>query len=96
MVTEEVEVEVSSERHSIVGNVPRVAAGLAALAEPGTVVISGTTRQIVGNAFLYDSLGTHSGKAIGRNVEVFAVCGENEAATDGGRRRIPTLDWSRT
>ncbi len=82
VVTEEVEAEVSSERHSIVGNVPRVAAGLTALVEPGTVVISGTTRQIVGDVFVYDPLGTHSGKAIGRNVEVFAVKGENEAATE--------------
>ena len=65
--------------------------GLAALVEPGSVVISGTTRQIVGDAFVYDSLGTHSGKAIGRNVEVFAVVGENEAATDDGRQKLPTL-----
>ena len=83
VVTEEVEVEISSERHSIVGNVPRVAAGLAALVEPSTVVISGTTQQIAGNAFVYDSLGTHSGKAIGRDVEVFTVLRENEAVTDG-------------
>jgi class 3 adenylate cyclase/predicted ATPase len=87
VVTEEVEVEVSSERHSIVGNVPRVAAGLAALVEPGTVVISGTTQQIAGNAFVYDSLGIHSGRAIGRDVEVFTVLRENEAATDGAGSR---------
>jgi class 3 adenylate cyclase/predicted ATPase len=75
VVAEEVVSEVSSERHSIVGNVPRVAAGLAALAEAGSVVISGTTQQIVGKTFSYEDRGTHSGKAIGRNVELFAVVG---------------------
>jgi serine/threonine protein kinase/tetratricopeptide (TPR) repeat protein len=73
VVTEEVVSEFSSERHSIVGNVPRVAGGLAALAEPGSIVVSGTTYQIVGAAFRYDSLGPHSGKAIGRNIELFRV-----------------------
>ena len=82
VVTEEVYSEVSSERHSIVGNVPRVAAGLAALAQPGAVVVSGTTRRIVGNVFAFESLGTQSGKAIGRNVELFAVLGTSDDAID--------------
>ena len=82
VVTEEIEAGVSSERHSIVGNVPRVAAGLAALAEPGSVVVSGVTRQIVGDAFSYHPFGTHSGKAIGRNVEVFVVVGAHDQADD--------------
>ena len=73
VVTEEVEAEVSSERHSVVGNVPRIAAGLAAIGQADEVVVSGTTRQIVGESFEYRSLGKHSSKAIGRNVDVFAV-----------------------
>lgn len=80
VVTEEVVSDVSSERHSIVGNVPRVAAGLAALAEPSSVVVSNSTRQIVGEVFTYHSLGTHSGKAIGRNVELFVVAAANDTA----------------
>ncbi len=82
VVTEEVEAEFSSERHSIVGNVPRIAAGLATLGEPGAVIVSGTTRQIVGDAVAYESLGTHSSRAIGRNVEVFAVAGPLESEPD--------------
>ncbi len=82
VVTEEVEAEFSSERHSIVGNVPRVATGLAMLAEPGAVVVSGATRQIVGDSFVYHSLGAHSSKAIGRNVEVLEVLKANDSATD--------------
>lgn len=73
VVTEEVVSEVSSERHSIVGNVPRIAAGVAGLAEPGALVVSGATQQIIGKALVCHSIGTHSGKAIGRNVELFEV-----------------------
>ena len=75
VVTEETESEVSSERHSIVGNVPRVAAGLAELADAGAVVVSAATRQILGDAFDYRSLGVHSSRSIGRNAEVFEVLG---------------------
>ncbi len=87
MITEEVDSETPQSRstysakHSFVGNVPRVAAGLAELAEPGMTVVSAATAQIVGDSFVYRSLGTHSGKAIGRNVELMAVVGKNENAT---------------
>ena len=88
VVTEEVYSEVSSERHSIVGNVPRVAAGLASLAEPGAIVVSGITRQIVGNAFQFQSLGTQSGRAIGRNVELFEVLGASDDISDLGQGEV--------
>jgi hypothetical protein len=81
---------VSSERHSIVGNVPRVAAGLSALTEPGALVISGTTKQIAGDAFIYQSLGVHSGKAIGKNVEVFSVVGMNDTESERGEAEYQT------
>lgn len=90
VVTEELDGGVSSERHSIVGNVPRVAAGLAAIGEPGSVVISGTTKQIVGDGFVYQSLGIKSGKAIGKNVDVFAVLGASEATIDSGGSEYQT------
>ncbi len=90
VVTEELEGGVSSERHSIVGNVPRVAAGLIALTEPSSLVISGTTKQIAGDAFIYRSLGVHTGKVIGKNVEVFSVIGINDAETDRGEVEYQT------
>jgi len=90
VVTEDLDVGVSSERHSIVGNVPRVAAGLATIGEPGSVVVSGTTKQIVGDGFVYQSLGNKSGKAIGRNVDIFAVLGASEAIIDSGGSEYQT------
>lgn len=83
MVTEEVEQESShnrssySARHSFVGNVPKVAMGLAELAEPGVIVVSAATAQVVGDSCLFCSLGVHSGKSIGRNLEIFSVLGLN-------------------
>ncbi len=88
MITEAVDSETpqsrstQSARHSFVGNVPRVAAGLADLGEPGMVVVSAATAQIVGDSFVYRSWGIHSGKAIGRKIELFAVVAKNETATD--------------
>jgi TOMM system kinase/cyclase fusion protein len=84
VVTEQQDSDVSSERHSIVGNVPRVAAGLAGLADPGDVVVSAATQQIVGDSCVFRSLGVHSGKGIGRNVGVFAVETQNDALSDSG------------
>ncbi len=87
MITEEVGSDTPysrsshSLRHSFIGNVPRVAAGLIDLAEPGMVVVSAATAQIVGESFIYRSLGTHSNKAIGRNVELMAVIGKNDTPT---------------
>ena len=94
VVTEEVKSSVSSERHSIVGNVPRVAAGLAALAEPGSVVVSGATRQIVGDAFAYHSLGTHSGKAIGAMSKYSRSWGErrgDRSRSEGAEYQTPLI-----
>lgn len=82
VVTEEVISEVSSERHSIVGNVPRVAAGLASLAEPSCIAVSSITRQVVGDSFAYESLGLHSGKSIGKNIEVFLVAVRDQEEAD--------------
>lgn len=80
VITEDHEVEESSERHSIVGNVPRVASSLTAFAEPGTVVTTAVTRQIVGRDFECHSLGHHSAKRLGKNVELFCIVGKQDAA----------------
>jgi class 3 adenylate cyclase len=62
-----------AERDSIVGLVPNLAARVQQAAEPGTVVISDTTRQLVDADFFLTSLGERRLKGISRPVEVFAV-----------------------
>lgn len=69
--------ELSGDRNvlgdSIVGAVPNLAARIQQSAEPGTVVISDVTQQLVDADFYLDSLGEHELKGIGRPVEIFAV-----------------------
>jgi class 3 adenylate cyclase/tetratricopeptide (TPR) repeat protein len=62
-----------AERDSIVGLVPNLAARIQQAAEPGMVVISDVTRQLVDADFYMHSLGERHLKGITRPVEVFAV-----------------------
>lgn len=62
-----------AERDSIVGIAPNLAARIQQAAEPGMVVISDVTHQLVDADFYMRSLGERELKGIGRPVEVFAV-----------------------
>src|SRR3954469_10311372 len=92
-----------AERESVVGLVPNLAARIRQVAEPGTVVISDVTRQLVDADFFLHSLGERRLKGITRPVELFAVDRPRYAAArfqaeryrkaglvgrDGPRRRL--------
>src|SRR3712207_9300314 len=62
-----------AERDSIVGLVPNLAARIQQAADPGKVVISDVTQQLVDADFFMRSLGERHLKGISRPVEVFAV-----------------------
>lgn len=62
-----------AERDSVVGLVPNLAARVQQAADPGTVVISDVTQQLVDADFFLTSLGERRLKGISRTVEVFAV-----------------------
>ena len=62
-----------SERDSIVGLVTNLAARIQQAADPGMVVISDVTRQLVDADFYLHSLGERGLKGISRRVEIFAV-----------------------
>ncbi|WP_138732960.1 ATP-binding protein [Modestobacter excelsi] len=62
-----------AERDSIVGLVPNLAARVQQAADPGMVVISDVTQQLVDADFVLHSLGERHLKGISRPVEVFAV-----------------------
>src|SRR5207249_7722794 len=49
--------EHGSQEQAVVGDTPNLAARLQALAEPGTVVISGSTRRLTGGQFEYRDRG---------------------------------------
>jgi class 3 adenylate cyclase/predicted ATPase len=62
-------------KHAVVGDTPNLAARLQALAEPGTVVVAASTRQLLGDLFRLRDLGSHEVKGIAEPVAAWAVEG---------------------
>lgn len=63
------------------GATPNLAAHLQALAEPGAVLISGTTHRLVHGMFVTRDLGAHTLKGASAPMQVFRVLEEGEART---------------
>jgi predicted ATPase len=61
--------------HAVVGDTPNLAARLQALAEPGTIVVAASTRQLLGDLFRLRNLGRHEVKGIAEPVAAWAVEG---------------------
>src|SRR6266403_4635955 len=61
--------------HAVVGDTPNLAARLQALAEPGTAVIAGSTRRLLGDLFHLRDLGQHEVKGSAAPVVAWAVEG---------------------
>ncbi len=57
------------------GEIPNLAARLQSLAEPGQVLVSATTRRLLGNEFLCDDAGLHALKGFAEKLHVFRVRG---------------------
>jgi class 3 adenylate cyclase/predicted ATPase len=62
-----------SQERGIVGETPNLAARLQTLAEPGTVLIAGATRQLVGDLFEFRDLGSVEIKGFDNPVVVWQV-----------------------
>jgi class 3 adenylate cyclase len=65
----------SVQEHEVVGETPNLAARLQALAEPGTVVISSSTRRLTGGLFDYRDLGTVALKGFAETVQAWQALG---------------------
>jgi class 3 adenylate cyclase len=65
----------SSLESAVVGETPNLAARLQAMAEPGTVVIADSTRNLTGGLFEYRDLGPANLKGLG-SIRPWAVLGE--------------------
>ena len=61
--------------HAVVGETPNLAARLQTLAEPGTIVVAGSTRRLLGDLFRLRDLGRHEVKGIAEPVAAWAVEG---------------------
>src|SRR6266550_242892 len=67
--------EGASREHTVIGDAPNLAARLQALAEPGTIVVAGSTRRLLGDLFRLRDLGRHEVKGIAEPVAAWAVEG---------------------
>jgi class 3 adenylate cyclase/predicted ATPase len=63
----------ASQEQAIVGETPNLAARLQGIAEPNSVVISESTRKLIGNLFELDELGTTDLKGIAGPVRAWAA-----------------------
>src|SRR5262252_5429650 len=61
----------AAQEQAVVGETPNLAARLQALAEPGTIVIASSTRQLTGGLFEYRDLGAVALKGFTENVPVW-------------------------
>ncbi len=68
----------SAQEQAVVGETPNLAAGLQALAEPGSVVIAGSTRRLLGGAFELKTLGPQVLKGFDAPVPAWIVLREAE------------------
>ena len=65
--------EGAAQEQAVVGETPNLAARLQALAEPGAVVISGSTHGLTARLFEYHDLGTVALKGLAENVPAWQV-----------------------
>ena len=73
--------DVSSDVEAVTGETPNLAARLQGIAQPGQLVISATTRRLVGTTFELEDLGQHRLKGFGDDVSAWAVIGESAVET---------------
>jgi class 3 adenylate cyclase/tetratricopeptide (TPR) repeat protein/ABC-type transport system involved in cytochrome c biogenesis ATPase subunit len=65
--------------NTVIGDAPNLAARLQGLAEPGTIVVSRSTRRLLGDLFRLRDLGLHKLKGIAEPVEAWTVEGISDS-----------------
>ena len=84
-----------AQERTIVGETPNLAARLQALAAPDTILVSETTRNLLGGLFELDATGVHDLKGFARPVPVWRVRGEaaieSRFAAIRTRGRLPLI-----
>ena len=80
--------EGAAEEAAVVGETPNLAARLQGVAEPDQIVVSPTTRQLLGALFEYENLGAHELKGIAQAVSVWRVLGEADIDSRYAANRV--------
>jgi predicted ATPase/class 3 adenylate cyclase len=80
----------AAEEHAVVGDTPNLAARLQALAEPGTVLISSSTRRLTGGLFDYRDLDAVALKGFAGKVSAWQPLGESAVESRFEALRVRT------
>jgi class 3 adenylate cyclase len=72
----------AAQEKAVIGDTPNLAARLQGLAQPGTIVVAGATRRLIGDLFELRDLGRHEVKGVPEPVEAWVV----EAASSSESR----------
>lgn len=83
--------EGAAREEGVVGETPNLAARLQGQAETGQVIVSETTRRLLGDAFAFEALGPLSLKGIDHSVQAFRVIGEQASESRFEAYRAWTL-----
>src|SRR3954454_24787339 len=78
----------AAEQRAMVGDAPNIAARLQGLAEPGAVVVAASTRELLGDLFIFRNLGRREVKGISEPIAVWAV--ESGAASESRFEAVRT------
>ena len=71
--------EGAAQERAVVGDTPNLAARLQAFAQPGSVVVAESTRQLLGDLFEFEECGPREIREIDKTVRSFVVTREGQA-----------------
>jgi class 3 adenylate cyclase len=86
--------EGAAQEQAVVGETPNLAARLQALAEPGAVVISASTRRLTGGLFEYRDLGGVALKGFSEGAPAWQVLGAGAAESRFSGARRDSARWN--
>jgi class 3 adenylate cyclase/predicted ATPase len=78
--------EGAAQEEAVVGETPNLAARLQGAAQPGQIVVSDTTKQLLSRTVEVEHLGLQDLKGISRPVEAYAIVGEQETSNEDRAR----------
>jgi class 3 adenylate cyclase/predicted ATPase len=81
----------TSREHGVIGETPNLASRMQSLAQPNTVVVSASTRRLLGDAFVCEDLGLHELKGISEPVRVWRITGERAVESRFDAKRSGNL-----
>ena len=83
----------AAREQTIVGETPNLAARLQGIAGPDAILISAATRDLLGDVFACEALGTHRFKGIAEPVQAWRVAGLRDEGEDDSEFDTTAADF---